>query len=115
MAHNNPDQREKYPDHLLDLIADLESERIKVKQVLGVEARVPLLSRIALASEKVGTQLRQWDKAQDRDARNLSDHQKLDDLRAWLLTLPYAYRKTFYERCALDELTLGKGVAISIG
>lgn len=107
------DYREAYIDHLQELIKDLEQARKDAKDFKGVH-RMKAIQTIALAADKVGNQLRAWDKKFDRESEKLTDVERLDDLRTWLRTLPKALRRKFYRDCSVDELTEPDHVALQV-
>lgn len=105
-----------YPDHLSALAQDLEAVRKDVVTRLGADTRAKHLIALASSSVKVGAEIRAWENKLDKEAEQLTDEERLDDLRVWLLNLPAHARKSFYERCALDELgQASSGIRITVG
>lgn len=105
--------QESYISHLKHLIDDLENARKEVKEYKGVH-KLKALGAVALASDKVGNQLRQWDKKFAQEGETLSDVDRLADIRAWLFTLPAYNRKKFYMDCSIDEAAQSGGIKVYI-
>ncbi len=83
----------------------LHSERKALKKAEGLSDRTRLLLALAQATERIGNQLRAWDKKLDAEAEQLSDSERLDDMRKWLFTLPERLRRDFYKECSLEEVS----------
>ena len=94
-----------FPEHLAEMAKLLNEEREKLKKSSVKGDRVNQLLKLAQSTERIGNQLRAWDKKLDAESEQLSDQERLEDMRHWLFSLPERLRRNFYSQCALDELS----------